>query len=464
LIRKRYILAAIFGTIILVACGDNLLSPEQNEQYSGGLTGTTFDESFNAFGNQVAGLSNSQLDDFAVGNSFFRNNWVIAPSTTTARDGLGPYYNAASCGGCHGMDGRGQPPTGISGFNGGMLFRLSISGTDIHGGPLAHPDYGGQLNDISIPGIPTEGEVTVTYTEMPGVYPDGKTYSLRVPAYTVSNPMYGSLSGAMISPRVAQQIPGLGILESVDEVTILSWVDEFDANGDGISGRANYVWDYINNTTALGRFGWKANQPSIAQQTAGAFLGDMGITSDYFSTENYTPAQAVYAASVPNGGSPEISMSNLAKVIFYVRALAVPGRRNVNDQEVLNGKILFNEVGCNNCHRETMYTGNTPVINMFANQLIRPYTDLLLHDMGDDLSDNRPDYLAAGNEWRTPPLWGIGMISAVNNHTFLLHDGRARNFEEAILWHGGESEEVKNKFMQLNYLERGYIIKFLESL
>jgi CxxC motif-containing protein (DUF1111 family) len=464
LIKKAHILFIILGTVVLVACGSDMLHPEQNEAYSGGMTGTTFDESFNAFGNQVAGLSNTELDDFAVGNSFFRNNWVLAPSSTVARDGLGPYYNAASCGGCHTMDGRGEPPTGIGGFNGGMLFRLSVSGQDAHGGPMPHPDYGGQLNDDAIPGVPVEGAISVTYAEVTGIYPDGTNYSLRSPSYTIQNPQYGSLSGVMISPRVAQQIPGLGLLESVDEATILLWVDETDANADGISGRANYVWDYTNNTTALGRFGWKANQPSLAQQTAGAFQGDMGITSSYFTDENYTSAQAAYAASAPNGGSPEISMSNLNKVIFYVRALAVPARRHVDDQDVLNGKNLFMQIGCNKCHREIMNTGSNPVLNMFGNQTIRPYTDLLLHDMGDDLSDNRPDYLATGNEWRTPPLWGVGMIKGVNHHTYLLHDGRARNFEEAILWHGGEAQDVKNQFMHLNSLERGHIIKFLESL
>jgi len=360
------------------------------------------------------------------------------------------------------MDGRGEPPTGN--FNGGMLIRLSVSGTDVHGGPLGHPDYGDQLNDGAVSGIPSEGTIAVSYTEVPGNYPDGTPYSLRQPQYTISNPQYGSLSGAMISPRVAQQMPGLGILESVDDAVILEWVDESDANSDGVSGRANYVWDYVNNTTSLGKFGWKANQPSLIQQTAAAFLGDMGITSDYFTNENFTSIQASYVASLPNGGTPEINLSNLNKVVFYVQALAVPGRRDADDQEVLKGKNLFAQAGCGNCHRSSMYTSSNPVMPQLGNLVIRPYTDLLLHDMGPGLADGRPDYLATGNEWRTPPLWGIGMIYAVNHHTFLLHDGRARNMEEAILWHGGEADNARNAFMHLNSYERSCVLKFLESL
>ena len=309
-----------------------------------------------------------------------------------------------------------------------------------------------------------EAEVSVAFNFISGTYPDGSNYELREPIYTISNLNYGALDpGILYSPRVGNQMIGLGLLEAISETDLLANADEFDSNGDGISGRANYVWDYITNSQKIGRFGWKANQPSLKQQVAGAFLGDIGITTSLFQTENCTSPQQD-CQNAPNGGSPELEDEDLDKVVLYASSLAVPARRNTNDPDVLKGQELFFRVGCVSCHKYTFNTGIHPQFSHLSNQRIFPFTDLLLHDMGSQLADNRPDYLADGNEWRTPPLWGIGLFETVNGHTYYLHDGRARNLEEAILWHGGEATTVINRFKNLSKPERNQLIQFLKSL
>lgn len=433
------------------------------EEYPGG-TGTVFDFSTNAFGHAMPILDNTGEDKFVLGNSFFRNNWVIAPSSTTARDGLGPFFNAKSCSGCHAEDGRGRPQVFKNEIS-GLLMRLSIPGADIHNAPIDDPQYGGQLSDHAINGVDPEGSIEITYTSIEGMYSDGVIYNLQNPSYQLTDLNYGSLSTSVLfSPRVAQQMPGLGLLEAIDESTLLSFADEYDANGDGISGRPNYVWDVESQTKRIGRFGWKANQPSLKQQTAGAFLGDVGITSSLFPNENLTSDQTTLYGSLANGGTPELSDDILDNVTYYSSTLAVPGRRNAQDATVLQGKQLFLALTCSSCHIPSMTTGTHPSIPELSNQKIFPYTDLLLHDMGEALADHRPDFEASGSEWRTPPLWGIGLIQTVNKHTNLLHDGRARNVEEAILWHGGEAEKSKDAFKKLNASEREALITFINSL
>ncbi|UBM57944.1 c-type cytochrome [Marinilongibacter aquaticus] len=434
------------------------LHAEANEAFSGG-TQTVFDQSVNAFGFQSPDLSNENGLLFFVGNSFFNQNWVTAPSSTTARDGLGPLFNARSCASCHFKDGRGRPNTEGE-FGRGLLFRLSVAGTDAHGGPKADAVYGTQLQDQSILGVMTEGNVKTVYEEQAGQYPDGTSFSLRKPSYILTELMYGAMDpGIMISPRVAPQMAGMGLLEAVDESTVLSFADENDLDGDGISGKANYVWNESSGQSELGRFGWKANQPTVKQQVAGAFVGDMGITSSLFPKQNCQNCE-----DIPNGGDPEIEDEDLHKVVLYSATLAVPGRRDWEDEKVLRGKYFFDKMACTGCHVSEMKTGTQTEFKALANQSIRPYTDLLLHDMGEGLADKRPDYLANGNEWRTPPLWGIGLFETVNKHTYYLHDGRARNLEEAILWHGGEAENSKTKFMYLSKADREAVVQFLNSL
>ena len=424
---------------------------------------TAFTSTRNAFGLPARNLEGGERRTFVVGNSFFRQNWVTAPASTVARDGLGPSFNAQSCSSCHTLDGRGKPPDNLNDPQRGLLFRLSIPGKGPHGGPMPDPVYAGQLQDRAVLPVPPEGRMIARYHELPGKFEDGEPYSLRAPTYEIGGLAYGPLHPeARLSPRVAPAIVGMGLLEAIPDAAILALADPDDANGDGISGRPNMVWDVRRGKLALGRFGWKANQPTVEQQTAGAFLGDMGITSTLFPDENCPEAQPECRAE-PNGGSPEIPNDRFAKVVFYTQTLAVPAMRNLDDPQVARGARLFAEAGCQLCHTPSHATGEHPV-NAVTGQTIYPYTDLLLHDMGEGLADGATDFDASGREWRTPPLWGIGLVETVNGHTMFLHDGRARNLTEAILWHGGEATKSRESFRGLTSEEREALIKFLESL
>ena len=349
-----------------------------------------------------------------------------------------------------------------------MLIRLSVPGADPHGGPLPEPRYGGQLQPVSIPGVPAEGKATVTYEEVAGSFADGEPYTLRRPRYAIADPGYGPLApDVLMSPRVGSHLVGLGLLEAIAEETLRELADPDDRDGDGISGRPNVVWDHVNQRPALGRFGWKANQPSLRQQTAGAFNGDIGITSSLFPSESCTSAQeACLLAPRAEAGNeaPQLSESFLKSVTSYVSTLAVPARRHADDPAVRRGKAVFAELGCAGCHTPVLSTGVHPELPELSQQKIRPFTDLLLHDMGPELADGRPDYEASGSEWRTPPLWGLGLVQAVNRHRYLLHDGRARGFAEAILWHGGEGERSRAAFERRPKVDREALIMFLESL
>lgn len=464
--NKQNYLIVLFLSAIIFNCQDDddtyvPLTAELNEELAGGET-TVFDISENAFGFQAPNLEGDDALFFFTGNSLFFQNWVTAPASTTARDGLGPFFNAHSCSTCHFKDGRGRAPELNGEIDHGLLLRLSITGTTSTGANNPEPIYGGQLQDQSIADAATEARFSVNYTDKEVVYADGSSVMLREPNYIINNLAYGTIDANLqISPRVAQQIIGLGLLEAVPEVTLLSYADELDTNNDGISGKPNYVWDIDSQSLKLGRFGWKANQPSIKQQVAGAFAGDLGITSSLFPDENCPTG--VDCSQFENGGTPEISDENLGKVTLYSSTLAVPARRNHDDQNILEGKELFNSINCVACHISKLESGSH-AIPALENQKFTPYTDLLLHDMGSGLADNTPDFDANGNEWRTPPLWGIGLIETVNGHTNLLHDGRARNIEEAILWHGGEAENSKNDFMNLTVLKRKQIIDFIKTL
>ncbi|OCB78403.1 di-heme oxidoredictase family protein [Flavobacterium crassostreae] len=438
------------------------LTPEAGEQFSGGTT-TFFNATEEAFGFSAPNLTFDEQTDFGIGNSFFRQSWVSAPASTTARDGLGPFFNAVSCSSCHFKDGRGRAPLVDGETAHGLLLRLSTPGITNTGSAALDPVYAGQLQDNAILGQTPKGKFVITHQELIEILEDGTKVMLKKPTYHITTLGYGPLATAVkISPRVANQMVGLGLLEAIDASTLLQWADPQDTNKDGISGKLNYVYDIASKSKKIGRFGWKANQPTIRQQVAAAFSGDMGITSVLFPDENCPPG--VNCATIPNGGNPEISDANLDKVALYSSTLAVPGRRNYTDQNVLEGKKIFETINCISCHKPKVQTGNTHPITALRNQTIRPYTDLLLHDMGAGLADNAPDFEASGTEWRTPPLWGIGLIATVNNHTKLLHDGRADNVTEAILWHGGEAQEAKNSFKKLSVSQRQKLLDFINSL
>ena len=444
------------------ACEAPAPALEPGEELAGGDT-TIRDESPNAFSYSARNMTFERRQRFVVGNSFFNKNWVVAPASTTGRDGLGPTFNARSCSACHFKDGRGRPPEDDEAFA-SMLLRLSVPGEGLHGGPRDVPGYGDQLQPNGIEGVAGEAVPKVTWAEQPGAFADGEPYSLRAPTYALDDPAYGPLpADLLISPRVAPVMIGMGLLEAIPAADILAREDPDDADDDGVSGRANYVWDLAADAAVLGRFGWKANQPTVAQQTAGAFLGDMGLTTDMFPLEN-CPEGQLECAEAPHGGAPEVSPDLLDDVIFYSATLAVPARRDAGAPEVLRGKQVFLDAGCADCHVPRHRTADDAAIEEVRGQTIWPYTDLLLHDMGDALGDGRRDYLADGNEWRTPPLWGIGLVETVNGHTTFLHDGRARSLMEAVLWHGGEAEAAREAVRALPSGERAALVAFLESL
>ncbi|HYQ27628.1 MAG TPA: di-heme oxidoredictase family protein [Polyangiaceae bacterium] len=455
----------ILGALVVLTGCSGGATPDQSlapaDPKSGGLS-TTLDDSSQAYGNSVSKLDDEQAGKFSLGHSVFSRAWVTAPATTDNLDGLGPLFNARACASCHSKDGR-SAPFNASGALLGMLFRLSIPGSADNGGPKPDPVYGDQLRPFGILGVPGDATPHVTYEELPGNYGDGEAYSLQKPSYAIDGWNYGEPGeGLMISPRTGPSVIGLGLLEAVPEDEILANVHPPDA--DGVQGVPNYVWDAAQQATVLGRFGWKANQPSTLQQTAGAFVGDIGITSSLFRSGTCTPTMTA-CNSATTGADPDFELSDQAwhAVGFYMRALAVPARRAVTDQVALQGELLFTTFGCASCHRSTLHTGPSDVETL-ANQTIHPYTDLLLHDMGSDLADDRPDYQASGSQWRTPPLWGLGLLQKVNQHSFMLHDARARGFAEAILWHGGEGTTARENFRLATAPERAALLKFLESL
>lgn len=454
-----FALIVLVGAIVVVIHADTLLTwqyREEGEVLSGGMA-TVFDTTPNAFGHPAPGLPREEELLFFVGNSFFNQNWVSSPSSTTARDGLGPLFNSRSCAGCHFKDGRGRPPATDDERGTGLLLRVILPDGSVN----SH--VGMQLQDQAIQDIDPEGRVQLRYDTLTGQYADGTAYTLRVPIYQIVDTATPLPDDVMLSPRVGNQIVGLGLLEAVPDETILAFADPDDRNGDGISGRPNYVLDVQSGDLVLGRFGWKANQPNLLQQTAAAFNGDLGITTSLFPTQNCASDQRD-CLNAPDGGTPEIEDEDLQKVLLYVSTLSVPARRNWEAPQVLRGKALFAEANCTACHIPVMQTGDHPSVPALANQTIRPYTDLLLHDMGEALGDGAADGEATGTEWRTPPLWGVGLIETVNKHTTYLHDGRARNLEEAILWHGGEASAAQQSFIRMTRDEREALLAFLKSL
>ncbi|BDT66167.1 hypothetical protein os1_03230 [Comamonadaceae bacterium OS-1] len=444
------------------------LAIDTSEEKPGGDT-TVFEEGLNAFSFPAANLDEAGRTSFAIGNSFFRRNWVEAPSSTSARDGLGPHFIARSCGGCHTQDGRGAPPNTFK--NGvtaeqpiGLLFRLSV--LDAQGVPRHEPTYGEQFTHSATQGVRAEGKVRIRYTELPGQFADGTRYSLRQPHYRFTDLGYGPMQpGTLVSPRIAPQMPGVGLIDAITEADILANVQQQATRSDAIKGMVNRVFDPFAGKEVVGRFGWKANTGSLAHQSAAAFNGDIGITSEKFPREDCTPRQKDCAAAPRGGekGGVEIDNATLEKVIQYQATLAVPARRGYDNVDVRRGQALFAQAQCAVCHRPSYTTGASP-FPALRDQKITPYTDLLLHDMGKGLADGRPDGLANGQQWRTPPLWGIGLIPDVNNHSFLLHDGRARNTLEAILWHGGEADAARQQVLKMPQADRDALVKFVNSL
>jgi len=434
----------------------------------------------NAFTQPAANMSLDERMSFNLGQAIFAKLWVSSPSSTTASDGLGPLYNARSCLSCHINNGRGHPPEADQlQTNARSLFlRLSIPPQNKkHQEALAsgktpfipEPVYGGQLQDQSIQGLAAEGRIRLTYTYKTLVLAGGEQVELRQPHYTIDQLAYGDLHPQLrTSARVTPPMHGLGLLEAIPESELQNNVATQQKHP-LISGKLNQVWDHQQQKTVIGRFGWKAVQPSLKQQNAAAFIEDIGISTDIFS-QGYGGCTSAQTAcrKLPDGNSEHLGGVEASPVMtevleFYTQTLAVPPRRNSQDKKVQAGEKLFYQLDCASCHRPHYITAKN-AHPLLANQSIWPYTDLLLHDMGKGLADNHNEFLAEGNEWRTPPLWGIGLTQKVSGHTQLLHDGRARNVQEAILWHGGEAEASKQQFMALPKNQRQQLIHFVESL
>jgi len=455
---------------------------EPGEAFPGGQTTSRKTGDRHAFSRPAPNLKPSQGLDFRVGNGFFKRLWVSAPSSTRSADGLGPLFNARSCQQCHIRDGRGHPPAANWPADNAvsMFLRLSVPPANeeqrrqLRDGRLLsipEPTYGHQLQDFALQGLRPEGRLHIIYETLPVRLADGTVINLRKPTYTVTELAYGPLHpDTMLSPRVAPPMIGLGLLERIPEADILAKADPDDANGDGISGKPQLTWDRETGRPALGRYGWKAGTATVRQQVADAFAGDIGISTPLAPRHwgDCTAAQPD-CLKAPDGAADaaeglEASAQVLDLVTFYSRHLAVPKRRKLDDPQVLSGKRVFYQAGCIACHTAKHVTASDAERPALSGQSIWPYTDLLLHDMGDGLADGRPEGQADGREWRTPPLWGIGLTQTVNGHSNFLHDGRARNLLEAILWHGGEAEAARERVRALTAGNRAALLAFLGSL
>lgn len=454
---------------------------EPGEESPGGeATARVGASTSDAFSQFSANMPFAREIDFKVGNGLFRKLWVSAPSSTRGSDGLGPLFNARACQSCHLKDGRGHPPLTPSDRSVSLLLRLSVPpATDDERQLIAEgrasivgePTYGGQLQEYAVHGHAAEGRMVIDYAEQAVMLSGGEVVRLRKPSYRIADLGYGPLHpDTMISPRLTPQMIGLGLLEAIPEADILAREDADDRDGDGISGRANRGWSFENGRVMLGRFGWKAGQPTVLQQSAEAFAGDIGIGS-HLVRQPYgdcTPAQAL-CRNAPHGGTAErpdeeIPAKLMDLVGFYARNLGVPLRRDPSSPGVLKGKALFSAIGCASCHTPSHTTGDASPDLHLRGQRIWPYTDLLLHDMGAGLADGRPEGRATGSEWRTAPLWGIGLTGFVSGHAFFLHDGRARSVTEAILWHGGEAQRARDAFASLPKADRESLLAFVNSL
>lgn len=488
----------------------------------GDTTDTTASNSSHGFSAPAANLTPTDLDLHLEGDADFEISFVAAPNASQPdRDGLGPVFNNSSCNACHQRDGRGTPPAHAETFtalgsNESLFLRISVedSGTPVCDtsddvtfandwcAPQAVPGFADQLFHRGVAALRPDGGGSPTYSGLADVYyryetvtvayADGTEVELRKPAFELRNPYDApgetsqtvGPSSALLQPeirygaRIGQPVFGLGLLEAIDEADILALADPDDLDGDGISGRPNYVYDPVkaaagdSNPVSLGRFGWKANTPSVEVQSLSALVGDIGVTNYLFTEESIagTPLHDQYLADTGNidtgmdpDGSPEAPDGFAEAVVFYAQTLHVPARRNVDDTEVLLGSRLFESAGCAQCHHPRFVTGTHAVAEL-SGQTVYPFSDMLLHDMGEGLADGRRDFLADGREWKTRPLWGLGLTKTVNPSAGFLHDGRARSIEEAILWHGGEAETAMENFRTMIAEDREALLAFLQSL
>ncbi|PCD78120.1 di-heme oxidoredictase family protein [Pseudothioclava arenosa] len=459
----------------ILASGPETGQAEAFEANSGGVA-TTQGQSFRDI---LPGLSDEARMQATLGEALFDKLWVAAPSTTRASDGLGPVFNARSCAGCHPGGGRGRPePEGISGLVARLSNPTAAGAPDpdlvalgawhpIGGDPV----FGRQLNTRALPELPPEGQLSIDWIEEKVSLSGGEVAHLRRPRARVKDAGQGALAPeTRVDLRVAPQMIGLGLLEAIPAAAILEQADPEDADGDGISGRAAVAPSRQHGQPMLGRFGHKAQVATLADMSASALFHDLGLSSPLYPQPEGDCASAACAA-LPDGEDAglrdgrEVSAEAVAALTRYAGALAVPARRAVDDPQVLAGKAAFHDAGCAACHRPKQLTHQLVDDPARSFQLIWPYTDLLLHDMGPELAAAAPEGAASASEWRTPPLWGIGLSAQVTGPpATYLHDGRARSLLEATLWHGGEAEAARDRVAAMAREARAALIRFLESL
>lgn len=436
---------------------------------TGGM-GTAFDATSRSFSLTARNINHYQRQLFADGKTVFEMQWT---PTGDEFGGLGPFFDAAACSSCHLEDGRAAGPSGDGPLPLGIGVQLTSDD------PLTIDRVGDSLASNGIDG--GEAVVRVDYETVTGTFDDGEPYELRRPVYSVEIDGDPLPDDAILGIRVAPQLPGMGLLEQISASDLNALADPDDADGDGVSGRLSIVTNLLTGEETIGRFGWNAGQPSVEQQAASAFFHDMGLTTRYFPSQDCdrwvpcvregAPLSEDYDAELygdPNAGlepiaEVEVSDRQLFEVTAYTQTLAVPGPRDLGDPQIEQGWDLFGTVGCSSCHTGGYTTENGPVEGL-SDELIQPYTDLLLHDLGIGLSDTTVAGDPVPTEWRTPPLWGIGLLETVSGHTDLLHDGRARNYEEAILWHDGEAAASAAAYRALPVDERAAVLAFLESI
>jgi CxxC motif-containing protein (DUF1111 family) len=436
--------------VLLVGAGcsetDDAALASSARRSPGGIT-TVEDRTSNAYSLPAPGLSPEELEAHLRGDAAFEAAFVTAPAPVNP--GLGPLYNHTSCEGCHGRDGRGLPQLGGSASQ--ALVRVSLPDgiPAVPGGAVEVPGLGAQLQDHAVFGVAPEVRIALAWEASSGRYGDGEAYSLRRPRLTITRGDTGEPLGPEVqtSLRIAPPMFGRGLLEAVEPATLEALAQQQAALGDGIAGQVNVVWDVVQQRAVPGRFGQKASTPTLAQQVAAAYANDMGVSNPMFPERD--------------GGS-ELAAATLADVTMYSATLGVPAPAP-SSPESRRGERLFEELGCARCHVPALTTGAHAVAAL-AQQEIWPYTDLLLHDLGDGLADGRPDFAASGRQWRTAALWGLGLVPTVTPGAGYLHDGRARTIAEAILWHGGEAAEARERFRLALARDRAALLAFLGSL
>ena len=414
----------------------------------------------------VAHLDPEQMQLHEAGKTQFNTVWTFAPRLDGVW-GMGPFFLANNCSGCHINNGRGITTEQLNKPVFQQLVRLSVRkpGTDE---TMPHPAYDGQIQVFTFEGglvEPSTGEADVFIRWVPQMVTlaDGAQVELRKPVLKITNEKFGPIDDTVLkSVRNAPALFGLGYLEAVPEADILAIATAQKTLG--FNGRPNYVADDATFKRKLGRFGWKANQPSINQQVAAAHLGDIGVTTSLYPDQDCTAVQKACYESVSKYAKPELTDEAWNAVNFFMRATEAPRSRLHSDPQTERGKQLFTELQCAVCHVPSLKTGSYPALPAIEHKTFAAYTDLLLHDMGEALADDRPDFKASGNDWRTAPLWGVGLADRVNGGMFLLHDGRARNVEEAILWHGGEAKHASENYKRLDVVDRQSLLLFVNSL